>query len=53
MAYGGLAGAVRVAQSNTNSALDMNITTSGLDIQLVLGSGYGSTTWDWVLTRLG
>jgi hypothetical protein len=54
MAFNNSAGAVRIAQSNTTGgALDMNITMSGLSIQLVVGSGYGTTTWDWVLTRLG
>lgn len=46
--------AYRISQDNTGGgALDMNITNSGLTLQLVLGSGYGYTTWDWVLTRLG
>jgi len=53
-AFNSSVGAVRMAQSNaTGGALDMNVTTSGNAIQLVLGSGFGSTTWDWVLTRLG
>jgi hypothetical protein len=54
MAFSGVTGAVRIAQSNTpGGVLDMNITMSGLSIQLVIGSGFGTTTWDWVLTRLG
>jgi hypothetical protein len=53
MAYGLSTEAVRIAQSNTNAALDMNVTMSGTSIQLVLGSGFGTTTWDWVITRLG
>ena len=54
MAFGSGADAIRIAQSNTTGgALDMNITTSGLSIRLVLGGGYGATTWDWVLVRLG
>jgi hypothetical protein len=53
MAFSGSAEAVRIAQSNTIVALDMNITMSGLTIQLVLGSGFGLATWDWVVTRLG
>jgi hypothetical protein len=54
VAFGATTGAVRIAQDNpTGGALDMNIATSGLNVQLVLGSGYGPTTWDWVLTPLG
>jgi hypothetical protein len=53
LAYGASAGALRIAQDNTNIVLDMNITTSGLAVRLVLGAGFGSTTWDWVLTQFG
>jgi L-2-hydroxyglutarate oxidase LhgO len=53
LAFGSGSGALRIAQDNTNPVLDMNITTSGLDVRLVIGSGFGSTTWDWVLTQLG
>jgi hypothetical protein len=53
ISYGSGCGALRIAQDNTNPALDMDITTSGLNVQLVLASGFGSTTWDWVLTELG
>lgn len=51
LAFGANAGALRIAQDNTNPVLDMNITTSGLDVQLAIGAGFGGTTWDWVLTR--
>jgi hypothetical protein len=53
LAFGAGSGALRIAQDNTNPVLDMNITTSGLNVQLVIGGGFGSTTWDWVLTQLG
>jgi len=53
LAFGAGSGALRIAQDNTNPVLDMNITTSGLNVQLVIGSGFGLTTWDWVLTQLG
>jgi hypothetical protein len=53
LSYGASANALRIAQDNTNPVLDMNITTSGLAVRLVIGSGFGTTTWDWVLTRLG
>lgn len=53
VAYGSNASAIRFSQDNTNPVLDMNITNSGLDIKLVLAAGFGSTTWDWVITRLG
>jgi hypothetical protein len=52
-AYGSGMGVARIIQDNTNPSLDMNITGSGLSLQLVLASGFGLTTWDWVLTRLG
>jgi len=52
-AYGSSAGAFRIYQDNTNPVLDMNITTSGLNVQLVIGSGFGSTTWRWYLVQFG
>lgn len=51
LAFGAGSGALRIAQDNINPVLDMNITTSGLNVQLTLGSGFGSTTWDWVLIQ--
>lgn len=53
LAYSTTTGALRIAQDNTNPVLDMNITTSGLAVRLVLGAGFGSVTWDWVLTQFG
>jgi hypothetical protein len=53
MAYGASSTSIRFAQDNTNPVLDMNITNSGLAVQLVLAAGFGNTTWDWVITRLG
>jgi hypothetical protein len=50
-AFGSGSKCLRIAQDNTNPALDMNIVSSGLDIQLAIGAGFGSTTWDWVVTR--
>src|SRR5574343_972180 len=50
-AYGAGSNCLRIAQDNTNPVLDMNIVSSGLAVQLVIGSGFGSTAWDWVLTR--
>jgi hypothetical protein len=52
-AFGANSKSLRVAQDNTNVLLDMNIVSSGLNVQLVLASGFGLTTWDWVRTRLG
>jgi len=52
-AYGASSSAFRVYQDNTNPVLDMNITTSGLDIRLVIGSGFGTTTWRWYLVQFG
>lgn len=54
LSYGAGCSALRIAQDNTpGGVLDMNITVSGLNVRLVIGSGFGTTTWDWVLTRLG
>lgn len=53
LAFDASAGALRIVQDNTNPVLDMNITTSGLAVRLVIGTGFGTTTWDWVLTQLG
>lgn len=50
-AYGAGSTCLRIAQDNTNPVLDMNIVSSGLNVQLVIGAGFGLTTWDWVLTR--
>ena len=53
-AYAGNALAARIVQSNAGGgSTDMNVTVSGLAIQLVLGAGFGSVTWDCVLTRIG
>lgn len=49
--YGASAGVLQIAQSNTNPVVLQTLSFSGLALQLTLGSGYGSTTWDWVLTR--
>lgn len=53
LAFGAGSGALRIAQDNTNPVLDLNIITSGLNVQFTVGSGFGLTTWDWVLTQLG
>jgi hypothetical protein len=50
--YGESATAVRAGQSNSVAALDMNFATSGLNLQLTLGSGYGATSWQWFVQRI-
>jgi hypothetical protein len=50
-AFGSDSKCLRIAQDNTNPVLDMNIVSSGLNIQLAIGAGFGPTTWDWVVTR--
>lgn len=52
-AFNGSASALRIVQDNTNPVLDMQLSTSGASINLTIGSGFGFTTWDWVLTRIG
>lgn len=52
-AYGASSNAFRVYQDNTNPVLDMNITSSSLDVKLVIGSGFGTTTWKWYLVQFG
>lgn len=49
--YGASGGVLQIAQSNTNPVVLQTLSFSGLELQLTIGSGYGSTTWDWVLTR--
>jgi hypothetical protein len=51
-AYGAGVMPIRTGQYNTNAVLDMNFANSGLTVQLVLGSGFGVTTWDWVITKI-
>lgn len=51
--YGTSCVAVRASQSNeSGGVLDMNLTSSGLNAQLVLGSGYSTTTWEYIITRI-
>jgi hypothetical protein len=49
-AYGASGGVTRIAQDNTNPALTLDLSFSGLALRLSPGSGYGSTTWDWTLS---
>jgi hypothetical protein len=51
--YGSSAKAVRVAGDTASpgvNALDFQFT--GLQLQLVVGSGFGVLTWRWAITRL-
>jgi hypothetical protein len=52
LAYGAACSAKTMFQDNTNAVLLLNFTQSGLTVQCTVGSGFGATTWDWVLTRL-
>jgi hypothetical protein len=50
--FGGGGGAYNIGQDNTNSALFLTISMSGLGLRLTTASGYGSTTWDWTVTQI-
>jgi len=50
--FSGNGGAYNIAQDNTNPVLFLTISTSGLDLRLTTGSGYGSTTWDYTITQI-
>jgi hypothetical protein len=53
-AYGASAVAVRVAGDTASpGATALNFQFTGLQLQLVVGSGFGATTWRWYVTRLG
>ena len=52
MSYGTGAIIKRIVQDNTNPVVDMDLTNTGLDLKLVLGAGFGTTTWDYIITRL-
>ncbi len=36
-----------------NSGINMDFSMSGNDVQLVLGAGFGTTTWRWYLMQIG
>ena len=48
--YGSAATGYNIAQDNTNPALYLTISMSGLNLQLTTGAGYGTTTWDYTIT---
>jgi hypothetical protein len=50
--YGANASIKRMVQDNAGGVTDMDFAISGLNLQLVLGAGFGSTTWDYIVTRL-
>jgi hypothetical protein len=51
--YGSSAKAVRVAGDTASpGALALDFQFTGLQLQLVVGSGFGVTTWRWAITRL-
>jgi hypothetical protein len=42
--------AYNIGQDNTNPALYLTLSMSGLNLQLTTGAGYGATTWDYTIT---
>lgn len=52
ISYGSSAIIKRIVQDNTNPVVDMDLTNTGLALNLAIGAGFGSTTWDYIVTRL-
>lgn len=50
--YGTNATAHQYYQDNTNPVLYLTLSTSGLDLRLTTGSGYGTTTWEYTITQI-
>jgi len=46
------ASVTRIAQDNTNAALTIDFSFSGLSLQVTPGSGYGTTTWERTITNI-
>jgi hypothetical protein len=49
-AYGIGLTAYNLGQDNTNPVLYLTLGTSGTDLRLTTGSGYGTTTWEYTIT---
>jgi len=50
--YGTGMSAYNIGQDNTNPALFLTLSASGLNLQLTTGAGYGTTTWDYTITQI-
>ena len=50
--WGTAGGAATIGNANT-ATLQNTITASGATIQFTQGAGYGATSWDWTLIRIG
>jgi len=46
------AAAYNVGQDNTNPAVQLTLSTSGLGLRLTTGAGYGTTTWEYTITQI-
>lgn len=52
--YGANAASVRIAGDDAVPGVNaLQIQMSGLNMEAVIGSGYGALTWRWYITRLG
>lgn len=50
--YSTVAGVITDGNTNTNVALQNSFTVSGSTLRVTIGTGYGTTTWVYQLTRL-
>ena len=44
--------AANIYQDNTNPALYLTLSMSGLNLQLTVAAGYGNTTWRFAITKI-
>lgn len=50
--YGTTTFGANIYQDNTNPAVFLTLSMTGLNLQLTTGAGYGSTVWEYTITKL-